>query len=91
VSGIVTSMTDERDYRVVDVFTDRAYGGNPLAVVLDGEGLSTQRMQSIAREFNLAETLPAAAQLGRLPHRGVGLAAADRSHALEPQAPLPDP
>ncbi|MBV9096852.1 MAG: PhzF family phenazine biosynthesis protein [Frankiaceae bacterium] len=49
-------MTDERDYRVVDVFTDRAYAGNPLAVVLDGEGLSTQRMQSIAREFNLSET-----------------------------------
>ena len=57
MTGIVIwSMTDTREYRVVDVFTDRAYAGNPLAVVLDGAGLSTQRMQSIAREFNLSET-----------------------------------
>jgi trans-2,3-dihydro-3-hydroxyanthranilate isomerase len=40
----------------VDVFTDRQFGGNPLAVVLNGERLSTQQMQSIAAEFNLAET-----------------------------------
>ncbi len=40
----------------VDVFTDRQFGGNPLAVVLDAEGLSTDRMQAIAAEFNLAET-----------------------------------
>jgi len=49
------------DYFVVDVFTDRALGGNPLAVVMntgqrDGGGLSTERMQAIAREFNLSET-----------------------------------
>jgi trans-2,3-dihydro-3-hydroxyanthranilate isomerase len=44
------------DYRVVDVFTDRAYAGNPLAVVLDADALSTTQMQSIAREFNLSET-----------------------------------
>ena len=43
-------------YDVVDVFTDRAYAGNALAVVHGGEGLSTQQMQSIAREFNLSET-----------------------------------
>ncbi|MBL8628125.1 MAG: PhzF family phenazine biosynthesis protein, partial [Rhodospirillaceae bacterium] len=35
-----------------DVFTTQAYGGNPLAVVLDGRGLSTAQMQKIANEFN---------------------------------------
>lgn len=44
------------DYHVVDVFTDRAYAGNPLAVVLDADGLTTTQMQQIAREFNLSET-----------------------------------
>lgn len=47
-----------RDYRFiqVDVFTERIFGGNPLAVVLDGRGLSDGEMQAIAREMNLAET-----------------------------------
>lgn len=40
----------------VDVFTARQFGGNPLAVVADAIGLSAQQMQSIAAEFNLAET-----------------------------------
>jgi trans-2,3-dihydro-3-hydroxyanthranilate isomerase len=40
----------------VDVFTDRAFGGNPLAVVLDASGLTSAQMQAIAAEFNLAET-----------------------------------
>jgi trans-2,3-dihydro-3-hydroxyanthranilate isomerase len=40
----------------VDVFTDRQFGGNPLAVVIDAEGLSARQMQAIAAEFNLAET-----------------------------------
>jgi len=39
-----------------DVFTDRAFAGNPLAVVGDATGLSTDQMQTIAREFNLSET-----------------------------------
>ena len=43
-------------YEVVDVFTDTPYAGNPLAVVLDAEHLSTQQMQALAREFNLSET-----------------------------------
>jgi trans-2,3-dihydro-3-hydroxyanthranilate isomerase len=43
-------------YEVVDVFTDRAFAGNPLAVVLDADDLSTVQLQSIAREFNLSET-----------------------------------
>src|SRR5438105_15646234 len=46
----------ERRFVTVDVFTARRFGGNPLAVVLDAEGLSTAEMQSIAAEFNLAET-----------------------------------
>lgn len=43
-------------YHVLDVFTDRPYAGNPLAVVLGGDDLSTESMQAIAREFNLSET-----------------------------------
>src|SRR5277367_4607811 len=46
----------QRRYVTVDVFTDRPFGGNPLAVVLDAEGLSTAEMQSIALEFNYSET-----------------------------------
>jgi trans-2,3-dihydro-3-hydroxyanthranilate isomerase len=46
----------QRRYVTVDVFTDRAFGGNPLAVVLDAEGLSTEAMQAIAAEFNYSET-----------------------------------
>jgi trans-2,3-dihydro-3-hydroxyanthranilate isomerase len=45
-----------RSYHLVDVFTDRAFGGNPLAVFLDGRGLSDALMQAIAKEFNLSET-----------------------------------
>jgi trans-2,3-dihydro-3-hydroxyanthranilate isomerase len=40
----------------VDVFTDRQFGGNPLAVFPDATGLSSEQMQAIAAEFNLAET-----------------------------------
>lgn len=40
----------------VDVFTNRAFAGNPLAVVGDAAGLTTEQMQAIAREFNLSET-----------------------------------
>ncbi|KRR25054.1 PhzF family phenazine biosynthesis protein [Bradyrhizobium lablabi] len=46
----------QRRYITVDVFTDRAFGGNPLGVVLDAGGLSTEQMQAIAREFNYSET-----------------------------------
>src|SRR6266436_3789444 len=44
------------NFVTADVFTDRRFGGNPLAVVLDGHGLASEQMQSIAAEFNLAET-----------------------------------
>ena len=40
----------------VDVFTDRQFGGNPLAVVVNAAELSSRQMQAIAAEFNLAET-----------------------------------
>src|SRR5262249_6830445 len=40
----------------VDVFTDRRFGGNPLAVFPDANGLSDVQMQSLAAEFNLSET-----------------------------------
>lgn len=45
-----------RPYVIVDVFTDQPYGGNPLAVVLEAQGLSTAQMQRIAREFGYSET-----------------------------------
>ena len=40
----------------VDVFSSSRFEGNPLAVFLDGRGLSDTRMQAIAREMNLSET-----------------------------------
>ena len=46
----------ELEYFIVDVFTDTALAGNPLAVVIDSAGLATEQMQAIAREFNLSET-----------------------------------
>jgi trans-2,3-dihydro-3-hydroxyanthranilate isomerase len=44
-------------YHVLDVFTATPFQGNPLAVVLDADGLDARRMQLIAREFNLSETV----------------------------------
>ena len=44
------------DFVTVDVFTDRRFGGNPLAVVLNADGLTAAQMQAIAGEFNLSET-----------------------------------
>ncbi len=43
-------------FRTVDVFADRQFGGNPVAVIADARGLSGEQMQAIANEFNLAET-----------------------------------
>ena len=40
----------------VDVFTDRSFGGNPLAVFPDARGLGDADMQALAAEFNLSET-----------------------------------
>src|SRR5579871_564586 len=44
------------NFVTVDVFTDRPFGGNPLAVVPDARGVTTPQMQAIASEFNLSET-----------------------------------
>ena len=47
----------KRRYFTLDVFTDRRFAGNPLAVVLEADGIDTATMQSIANEFNLPETV----------------------------------
>jgi trans-2,3-dihydro-3-hydroxyanthranilate isomerase len=44
-------------YEIVDVFTDRPFAGNPLAVVYGAADLAADQMQTLAREFNLAETV----------------------------------
>jgi trans-2,3-dihydro-3-hydroxyanthranilate isomerase len=63
-SGVAVGMGAEarrmhvaRRYAIYDVFTSEKLKGNPLAVVFDGDGLSTERMQAIAGEFNLSETV----------------------------------
>jgi len=46
-----------RRFITLDVFTRRRFAGNPLGMVFDAEGLDTQAMQTIAREFNYSETV----------------------------------
>ena len=48
---------DRLPYEIVDVFTDRPFTGNPLAVVFDAETLATEQLQALAREFHLSETV----------------------------------
>lgn len=43
-------------FATVDVFTSKRFGGNPLAVFPEADGLSDEAMQAIASEFNLSET-----------------------------------
>jgi trans-2,3-dihydro-3-hydroxyanthranilate isomerase len=50
-------IMNDRDYLLLDVFTDRMFGGNQLAVFPDCAGLSAATMQAIARELNLSETV----------------------------------
>jgi len=50
-------VTRRLPYHLLDVFTDRRFAGNPLAVVEDADALSDAEMQAIAREFNLSETV----------------------------------
>jgi trans-2,3-dihydro-3-hydroxyanthranilate isomerase len=45
-----------RSFVIADVFTEQRFGGNQLAVFIDGEGLDTATMQNIAREMNYSET-----------------------------------
>ncbi|MBV5261064.1 PhzF family phenazine biosynthesis protein [Synechococcus moorigangaii CMS01] len=44
-------------FYTLDVFTEQIFGGNPLAVFPEAQGLSTAQMQAIAKEFNLSETV----------------------------------
>jgi trans-2,3-dihydro-3-hydroxyanthranilate isomerase len=53
----MNAMTIKRRYAILDVFTQTPLAGNPLAVVLDSDGLDTLPMQAIAAEFNLSETV----------------------------------
>ena len=48
--------TPQLDYALVDVFAERALEGNQLAIFTDARGLTTEQMQALARETNLAET-----------------------------------
>ena len=50
-------MTVRYRYHTADVFTDRAFGGNPLAVLPDARGLTDQQMLDVTREFNYSETV----------------------------------
>ena len=68
-------------YEIVDVFTDRPFAGNPLAVVFGAEGLATEQMQALALEFNLSETVFV------LPPTQVG--ATYRARIFTPAAELP--
>ncbi len=54
--GIAMSEMVSVDYVTLDVFTERAFGGNPLAVIPDARGLDDAEMQAIAIEFNYSET-----------------------------------
>jgi len=47
----------EYRYHTADVFTDKAFGGNQLAVLPDAHGLTTEQMAAITREFNYSETV----------------------------------
>lgn len=46
----------KRRYVIADVFTDKPFSGNPVAVVLDAEDMSSEQMQQIAVEFGYSET-----------------------------------
>jgi trans-2,3-dihydro-3-hydroxyanthranilate isomerase len=72
VRALTRSAGRSLDYALVDVFAERPLEGNALAIFTDARGLSTEQMQSIARETNLSETtfiLPRAAEVER--ERGV--------------------
>lgn len=50
-------MPSYLQFYTTNVFTEKQFSGNPLAIVEDADGLATQTMQTIAREFNLSETI----------------------------------
>lgn len=49
-------MSRRHRFVTLDVFTDRRFGGNPLAVFPDARGITDAEMQALAAEFNLSET-----------------------------------
>ena len=53
---MTTPGLERLDYEVVDVFAPGPYAGNPLAVVFDADGLTTEQCQALAFEFHLSET-----------------------------------
>jgi trans-2,3-dihydro-3-hydroxyanthranilate isomerase len=59
----------ELPFVTYDVFTETRFGGNPLAVFPDAPGLNLTQMQTIAREFNLSETVFVTAVEGKPLHR----------------------
>jgi trans-2,3-dihydro-3-hydroxyanthranilate isomerase len=70
-------------YEIVDVFTDRPFTGNPLAVVFDADGLSTEQLLTLTREFNLSETVFV------LPVSDPGGGASYRARIFTPAGELP--
>lgn len=50
-------LSEKLRFSTCDVFTEQAFGGNPLAIVEAADGLSTEQMLTITREFNLSETI----------------------------------
>ena len=59
----------QRRYATAYVFTAEPFGGNPVAVVLGAEGLTTTQMQALAAEFNYVETTFVPSGRNARPHR----------------------
>src|SRR5579871_2792877 len=54
--SLLGHLVVRRLFKQVDVFTDQPFRGNPVAVILGADGLSTDQMAAIARWTNLSET-----------------------------------
>ena len=52
----MTSISRQYRFRILNVFAESTFGGNPLCVFESGQGLSDAEMQSLALQFNLSET-----------------------------------
>ena len=65
-------MGRQLEFHIVDVFTDVAFAGNPLAVVLGADGLNTAQLQLLARQFQLSESAFPMAPTAEQQARGVG-------------------
>ena len=57
MTAMAGCLSDTLPFATCDVFTERRFQGNPLAIVEDADDLSTAQMQTMAREFNLSETI----------------------------------